>query len=99
MSDPYLYPESRILRNLLNIHDADELDLAEAELSRANMMILYEQGFCDFSSRGIQTLHKALFGDVYDWAGQYRIINIQNERLCLPVSAFDAKIVTTLSET
>ena len=77
MSDPYLLPNSRVLRNLLGITDSAELDLAEAELSRASMMLLYEQGFDDFSASGIQFIHKALFGDVYDWAGQFRLINIQ----------------------
>jgi len=77
MHDPYLYPDSAVLRNLLDIHDEDALNLAEAELSRANMMLLYEQGFSDFSSQGLQAIHKTLFGDVYDWAGEFRLINIQ----------------------
>lgn len=76
MGDLYLYPGSKVLRNLLDIHDEDALDLAEAELSRANMMLLYEQGFSDFSAQGLQAIHKALFGDIYDWAGEFRLINI-----------------------
>lgn len=66
MNDPYLYENSSVLRNLLNIRDEKELDLAEAELSRANMMLLYEQGFEDFSTGGVQKIHKALFGEGYD---------------------------------
>lgn len=77
MNDPYLYEGSSVLHNLLNIHDEKELDLAEAELSRANMMLLYEQGFDDFSTLGIKTIHKVLFEDVYAWAGEFRTINIQ----------------------
>jgi len=77
MSDLYLDAASGVLRNLLRITDADELDVAEAELSRASMMIMHEQSFCDFSTKGIQFIHKSLFGDVYDWAGEFRIINIQ----------------------
>ncbi len=75
--DIYLYEDSKILKNLLNIKDESELDLAEAELSRANMMILYEKGFSDFSPIGLCAIHKFLFGDVYEWAGKYRVINIQ----------------------
>ncbi len=75
--DIYLYENSKILKNLLNIKDESELDLAEAELSRANMMILYEKGFSDFSPKGLCEIHKFLFGDVYEWAGKYRVINIQ----------------------
>ena len=58
MRDPYLYPGSMVLRNLLDIHDEDALNLAEAELSRASMMLMYEQGFTDFSSQGFQKIHK-----------------------------------------
>ncbi|MGN0528313.1 MAG: Fic/DOC family protein, partial [Eubacterium sp.] len=68
---------STVLKNLLGITDEKELDLAEAELARANIMLLYENGFDDFSSGGFCFIHKALFGDVYEWAGQYRKINIR----------------------
>lgn len=77
MNDLYLIPNSTVLKNLLGITNEKELDLAEAELSRANMMLLYENGFSDFSSGGFCFIHKFLFGDVYEWAGQYRKINIQ----------------------
>lgn len=46
------------------------------------MMLLYEQGFWDFSPAGLCEIHRFLFGDLYDWAGQYRVINIEKrERL------------------
>ena len=77
MSDIYIDSDSGVLRNLLGITDSDELDVAEAELSRVNMMLLHEQGFREFSTAGMRPIHKALFGDVYDWAGEFRIINIQ----------------------
>lgn len=77
MNDLYLIDNSTVLKNLLGITNEKELDLAEAELSRANMMLLYENGFDDFSSGGFCFIHKSLFGDVYEWAGQYRKINIK----------------------
>lgn len=77
MNDLYLIENSTVLKNLLGITNEKELDLAEAELSRANMMLLYENGFYDFSSGGFCFIHKFLFGDVYEWAGQYRKINIK----------------------
>ena len=77
MKDLYLIENSTVLKNLLGITDEKALDIAEAELSRANMMLLYEKGFSDFSSNGICFIHKELFGDVYEWAGQYRKINIK----------------------
>ena len=83
MNDLYLIENSTALKNLLGITDEKELDLAEAELSRANMMLLYEKGFDDFSSGGFCFIHKFLFGDVYEWAGEYRKINIQKREILL----------------
>lgn len=59
--DIYLYEESTVLKNLLNITDEEQLDLAEAELSRAKMMLMYKSGFSDFSSNGVCHIHKTLF--------------------------------------
>lgn len=82
MSDPYLYEDVPVLRNKLGIKTEKTLDLVEAEQSRANMMLLYDQRFSDFSPKGLRDIHRYLFGDIYDWAGEYRIINIQKaERL------------------
>ena len=82
MSDPYLYPDVPVLKNKLQIKDEKTLDLVEAEQSRMNMMLLYEKGECDCSPTGLRKIHRFLFGDIYDWAGEYRIINIQKaERL------------------
>ena len=81
--DVYLYEDCKVLKNKLNIKDEEALDLAEAELSRANMMILYSSGFSDFSANGICEIHRILFEDVYDWAGKFRVINIQKKEKIL----------------
>lgn len=75
--DVYLQDNNRVLKNKLGITDETALDTAESIMVRTRMSLLYNSGFSDFSSKGVCKLHKALFGDVYDWAGQYRIINIQ----------------------
>lgn len=82
MADLYLYDDVPVLRNKLDIRDGDTLDVVEAGISRANMMLLYESGFRDFSPEGLCAIHRALFEDIYEWAGRYRIINIEKrERL------------------
>ena len=82
MADLYLYDDVPVLRNSLGIKDENTLDQFEAEQSRANMMLLYERGFHDFTPSGLCEIHHFLFGDLYDWAGKYRIINIEKrERL------------------
>ena len=82
MSDIYLYADVPVLKNKMDIHDEKTLDLIEAEQSRANMMLLYKQGFSDVTPSGLCDIHRFLFGDIYEWAGQYRLINIEKrERL------------------
>ena len=83
MSDPYFYIDAPVFRNKLGTRDKTTLKRIEAELSRANMMLLYEKGFGDFSPAGLCEIHYALFGDLYDWAGQYRYIGLEKpEQLC-----------------
>lgn len=82
MPDPYLYDGTPVLRNKLGIRNEQALALVESEQSSANMMLLYEKGIDDFSPAGLQEIHRALFEDIYDWAGKFRVINIQKrERL------------------
>jgi len=75
-NDPYVYENTTVLRNLLNIKDQKALEIAEAEISSANMMLLYENGFSDFSANGVKDIHRAIFRDIYEWAGSLRIMNI-----------------------
>ena len=87
--DPYLYEEIPVLRNMLGIREENALDLAEAELSRLNMAGLYEAGFADFSPAGLYQIHRILFGDVYEWAGKPRVINmIKRERVLAGLSVW-----------
>jgi cell filamentation protein len=62
--DIYLYEDTPVLRNKLDIRDEKILDMIEAEQSRQNMMLLYEQGFSDFSPEGLCRIHKTLLGDI-----------------------------------
>lgn len=74
--DPYCYPGSVVLRNLLNIRNEEQLQKAERELSEiavSKLRLLPPPcNLCLF-----QHIHKSLFCDVYEWAGQLRSVNIQ----------------------
>ncbi len=83
MFDPYIYNDISVLINKLDIKNEEILDIIEAEQSRANMMLLYNKGFNNFSPDGLCEIHKYLFGDLYDWAGKYRIINIEKREAIL----------------
>ena len=81
--DVYLYEDCRVLKNKLNLKDEAELDKAESEFASISMMSLMDSGFSNFSAEGVCKIHKTIFGDVYEWAGEYRIINVQKREAIL----------------
>jgi cell filamentation protein len=76
--DPYLDKDTGVLRNLLGLKNQAALDEAESSLSFLRTSELREQplqGSFDLSH--LQAIHQRLFCDVYDWAGQLRLVEIQ----------------------
>ena len=75
--DPYLDPASGVLKNRFGITDAAVLEETEADLVAARsreLSLAPLKGHFDLSH--LQAIHRYLFGDVYEWAGQLRTIDI-----------------------
>ncbi len=72
--DPYLYPGSRTLRNKFGLKDAKELDRLERLYSADRAAEGCPKGNFDLSH--LQAIHRHLFQDVYEWAGQIRTVEI-----------------------
>lgn len=66
----YLYPGTKVLRNRLGIQNAEALDYAERMLARDRMAQGCPGG--DFDLAHLQAIHRHLFQDVYEWAGEIR---------------------------
>lgn len=73
--DPYTYPGTDILRNRLGITDDASLNQAERRLTLARGAHAARLVFPG-TSEGYRALHKHLFQDLYEWAGQDRSVNI-----------------------
>lgn len=75
--DYYCYPDSSALKNKLNIEDEEALNEAEREITALKTLELIDRplnGELDFDY--IKRLHKHLFSDIYDWAGELRKTDI-----------------------
>lgn len=72
--DPYVYPGTRILRNKLGIRDAAQLDYHEREITTMRARESVPIG--DFDLKHLQAIHKHLFQDIYEWAGQIRTVEM-----------------------
>ena len=90
MQDPYCYPDSRVLKNKLDIHDRDELFNEERNLSNLRAVELLDRpaiGHFDFAH--LRKIHAYLFQDIYDWAGQVRTVDIAKGNLFCRVFAIE----------
>jgi cell filamentation protein len=76
--DPYVYSNTNVLINKLNIKDEKELIDVEAQLIIAGILditsISTEINFQEY--RSLQNIHHFLFHELYSWAGEFRTINI-----------------------
>ena len=76
MNDPYVYKGTNVLINKLNIKDEKALDQAETAYA---LFAIDELKNSDFSFNSIfdgLKIHKTIFGDIYEWAGKPRTIDI-----------------------
>jgi cell filamentation protein len=72
--DPYLYPDSRVLRNRLGITDGAVLDRVERRLVVQRATEGIPRGRFDLPH--LRAIHRHLFQDIYDWAGELRTVEI-----------------------
>ena len=68
------------LENKLGITNSAELAREEERISKKKAVELFESGFLDKLVPGrfasLQAIHKALFEDIYDFAGELRTLNL-----------------------
>lgn len=79
MKDPYVYENSNVLINKLNIKDLKKLDEAEGAIVSLNMTNLLINPIKIKSVFDIKKIHKALFNDLYEWAGENRKMNMYKD--------------------
>lgn len=78
--DPYLDPETGLLRNLVGARDHATLVAAEGALVFARAIQLLDQPPESTSDlRELRAIHLFLFQDIFDWAGQIRVVDIRKK--------------------
>lgn len=68
------------LDNKLNITDSTELARMEEKISKKKATELFENGYLDHYEAGtfqmLSAIHRYLFGEIYEFAGEVRTVNI-----------------------
>lgn len=88
----YLLPGSTVLRNLVGASSHEELTDAEVDLSEFRLLELRENvglaGPRTYDLAHICAIHRQLFRDVYEWAGEVRTVGLQKAGVtfCPPLS-------------
>lgn len=82
--DPYCYAGTFVLKNKLDLREYDALEAFEHESVSAKAEDELPSG--SFDPVHYCAIHRHLFGDVYDWAGQYRTVRTAKggDMFCYP---------------
>ena len=96
--DPYLDPETGLLRNKVGARTRTALDEAEGDLSFARLVQLMDRPVRPTGDLDeLRAIHRHLFQDIYDWAGQLRTVDIRKSvegaQFFLPVSMIERAAV------
>ena len=84
--DPYSDPVTGVLYNKLGLDIAAELEAAEREITHAALILLEESPVSpSYDLPHLREIHKRIFGDIDEWAGQIRTVAISKGAMsCLP---------------
>lgn len=84
--DPYSDPVTGVLHNKLGLGTAAGIEAAEREITHAALILLDESPVSpSYDLPHLQEIHKRIFGDIYEWAGQIRTVAIaKGAMFCLP---------------
>jgi cell filamentation protein len=75
--DRYTYPGTGVLINKAGITDAQALDAFEADATAIRMLELTQDPLPRaFDVENLKHIHRHLFQDVFDWAGEFRLVDI-----------------------
>lgn len=101
MSDMvFCYPNSDVLKNKIGIRNKEQFERLEKRLTMLRILELVDkpiQGKFDLGH--LQSIHKYIFQDVYDWAGKIRKVDIAKGNMpCTPSAKATDAASASLSE-
>lgn len=78
----YCYKGSDILINKLDIRDGDRLKIAEKRLTMIRVLELLDNPIeGNFDLENLRNIHRYIFQDIYEWAGEIRSVDISKENM------------------
>ena len=98
-ADPYVYPGTDVLKNKAGLRDEAAWRTFEYEQTASRAFELKSNPIGGaFDLAHLQAVHKHLFQDVYEWAGELRIVNIRKDAVPFSPPAFIESYSKSLSD-
>lgn len=73
----YCYPDADVLKNRMGVRDSERLSRLERRLTMLRLLELIDKPIRGkFDLKHLQAIHKYIFQDVYEWAGEIRKVDI-----------------------
>ena len=84
--DPYTDPETGVLYNKLGLRSSEELQAAERDITwRRAREVADSPPAATYDLDHLRAIHRRLFSDLYDWAGELRSVDIaKTDLFCRP---------------
>ena len=83
MKDPYIQ-ENGTLKNKLGLEEYDDLNKAEKDIGFVKLIDVNKAFKKRYDAEFFKTIHKHIFGDIFDWAGEFRSVPIEKIEVVIP---------------
>ena len=83
MKDPYIQ-KNGTLKNKLDIKEYEELNEAEKDIGFVKLIDIGETFKQKYDSNYVKAIHKHIFEDIFDWAGEFRTVPLYKTELVIP---------------
>lgn len=89
MDDPYIQENGEVLKNKLGITDYSELNNAEKDITFTKFLNIEKTYKTKFDANYLKSIHKHIFEDIFEWAGEFRTVPMYKEELVIPRLSLD----------
>lgn len=83
MKDPYVQ-DNGTLKNKLGIKEYNELNDAERDVGFVKLIDIGETFKQKYDIEYIKAIHRHIFEDIFDWAGEFRTVPVYKEEIVIP---------------
>lgn len=88
----YCYPDSDVLKNRMEIRDMEQLRRMEKRLTMLRILELVDKPIQGkFDLKHLQSVHRYIFQDIYDWAGKIRKVDIAKGNMFCSVKFIESQ--------